>query len=87
MTFIQPLEMETWIVSVFSGTPEIFTSIAILVIMGLSGYFRMKGGTMFLMVTIFLFMFAEIIPFSLLTLIAIFGGLLIGYTISTFTER
>lgn len=87
MTFIEPLSLETWIVSVFSGTPEIFTALSLLVIMGIAGYFRMKGGTMFLMVVIFLFMFADIIPFSLLTFIAIFGGLFIGYLIASFTQR
>lgn len=87
MTFIEPLELETWIVSVFSGTPEIFTSLSILVIMGIAGYFRMRGITMFLMIGIFLAMFSDIIPFSILTLIMILAGLLIGYTISSFTSK
>lgn len=87
MTFIEPLSLETWVVSVFSGTPEIFTAVAILVIMGMAGYFRMRGVTMFFMIALFLFMFTEVIPFSLLTLLAIFGGLAIGYTMAQITER
>ena len=87
MSWIEPLELETWIVSVFSGTPEIFTAIALLVIMGMAGYFRMTGVTMFFMIAVFLFMFTEVIPFSLLTLVAIFGGLMIGYVMSNITQR
>lgn len=87
MTWIEPLELKTWIVSVFSGTPEIFTAISILVIMGFAGYFRLQGIGMFFMLGMFLLLFAEIIPFSILTLLFIFGGLAIGYLISNFTQK
>jgi len=82
MTWIEPLEMETWIMSVFSGTPEIFTALALLVISGMAGYFRMSMLTMFVMLGIFLMMFIGWVSSPIIILIIIIGGLMIGYTLS-----
>jgi len=87
MDFIQPLELEKIVVQIFSGTPEIFTAIALMVIMGMAGYFRMLGMGMFFMIIMFLFMFSAVIPFSLITLVAILGGLMVGYIIANITQR
>jgi len=87
MSWIEPLELETWIVSVFSGTPEIFTAVALMVIMGMAGYFRMTGAAMFFMVVTFLLMFSGIIPSSLVTFMAILGGLMVGYIMSNIFSR
>jgi hypothetical protein len=80
--FIPPLQMETWLMSVFSGTPEVFTALALLVLSGMAGYFRMSMMTMFLMLAIFLMMFAGWVSSPILLLIAVIGGLMFGYTIS-----
>lgn len=82
MTWIEPLELETWFVQVFSGSIDIFTALAILMIAGMAGYFRMPLMIMFLMIGIFFLMFASFISSPMLLLIALFGGLAIGYTIS-----
>jgi len=87
MDYIQPLALQTWLESVLAGTPDIFIALALLVIFGMAGYFRMQGFSMFIMVGIFALLFVEIIPFSLVTLIAIFGGLAIGYVLSNITSR
>ena len=86
--FIQSLELETWLVSVFSGDPEIFIAVALLVISALAGYFRMNVIGLFFMIGIFLLMFSGFISSPLLILIAVIGGLLIGWTLSkSFVER
>lgn len=82
MAWIEPLEMETWLMSVFSGTPEVFTALALLVLSGMAGYLRMTMLTMFLMLGVFLMMFASWISSPIILLIAVIGGLMIGYTIS-----
>ena len=82
MAWIEPLEMETWLMSVFAGTPEIFSAIALLVIAGFAGYLKMNMMTMFLMLAIFLVMFAGWISSPLLILILVIGGLLLGHTIA-----
>ena len=87
MAWIEPLNLEVFLVSVFSGTPEIFTAISILVIMGMAGFLRMTGLAMFFMIGVFFLMFTEVIPYSLLTLISIFGGLALAYTIANITSR
>lgn len=86
-TWIPPLELETMLTEVFAGTPEIFVAVAIMVIMGMAGYFRMNNMSMFFMLVLFVFMFAGVVPLSLLTFIAIFGGLAIGYVLSNVTSR
>jgi len=82
MSWIQPLEMETWLINVFAGTSEIFVGIAILVIVGLSAFFRMTSLTLFFLLGLFLLMFSGFIEPSLLILMSIMGGLLLGYFIS-----
>lgn len=82
MTWIEPLQLETWITSVFAGTPQIFLAIALLAIFGMAGYFRMPILSAFLMVIVFLFMFTGYISTSILVFAVIIGGLLIGFAIA-----
>jgi len=80
--WIQPLKMETWITSVFAGTPEIFLAVALLVIFGMAGYFRMNIMAMFFMIAVFLLMFSSFISSPIIILVAVVGGLLIGKSIA-----
>ena len=79
--FIYPLNLETILVTIFSGTPEIFTAVALFTIAGMSAYFRMSGIGMFFMIGIFLLMFSGFINSSLIVLISIIGGLFVGYLV------
>ena len=88
MSFIQPLQLETWMIQVFAGDPEVFTAVALMVIASLAGFFRMNGISMFFMIGVFLIMFSGFINSPLLTFIAVIGGLLLGYTLSKiFVQR
>ncbi len=82
MVWIESLAMETWITQVFAGTPDIFLGIALLVIFGLAGYFRMNMMAMFFMIAVFLLMFSAFISSTITILVIIIGGLLIGYSVS-----
>jgi uncharacterized protein (DUF58 family) len=82
MTFIEPLDLETWIINVFSGNPDYFGAIAVLVITGMAGYFRMNGIGLFFMLGLFVLMFSGYIGLNFLIVFAIIGGLVIGYSIS-----
>ena len=79
MAFIEPLALETWMISIFAGTPEIFTGIALLVISSMAAMFRMKVIGLFFMIGMFLLMFSGFINSVLLILIAVIGGLALGY--------
>lgn len=77
--WIQPLELETWMIQVFAGNPEIFAAIALLIITSMAAMFRMNGIGLFFMIGMFLLMFSGFINSVLLIIIAVLGGLLIGY--------
>ena len=82
MVWIQPLEFEKWFIQVFAGSSTIFVPLAIFMILTLSAFFRMNVLSMVLMVGIFLLMFAGFFESSLIILIAIIGGLLVGWSVS-----
>ena len=82
MTWIEPLKLETWFVNVFSGTPEIFFAISLLVISTMAGFFRMNMVGLFLMLGTFMLMFYNYINNPMIDLFAIIGGLVIGFWIS-----
>ena len=81
MDWIQPLELQTWLISIFAGTPEIFAGIALLVITAMAATFRMTVIGLFFMIGMFLLMFSGFINSVLLVLIAVIGGLALGYII------
>ncbi len=82
MDWIEPLKMETWIINVFSGTPEIFAAISLIAIASLAGFFRMNILSMFLMIGIFVLMFSGFIGASLMTLMITVGGAIVGFSIA-----
>lgn len=82
MTWVEPLELETWFVNVLSGSATYFAPIAIFAIICLSAFFRMTGLTMGFMLLVFLLMFSGYVPASLLIFISIIGGLLVGIVVS-----
>jgi hypothetical protein len=82
MTWIQPLDLKTIIIQIFAGNPDYFGAIAVLVITGMAGYFRMNGIGLFFMLGLFVLMFSGYIGLNFLIVFAIIGGLVIGYSIS-----
>jgi hypothetical protein len=82
MTWIEPLAMETWFANVLTGSPDIFTALSIIVIMGMAGYFRMNGVTSFLMIGLFFSMFAGFVSFEIYFILLSIASMLIGFAIS-----
>jgi len=82
VAWIEPLALETWMINVFAGTPDIFTVISLLVIAAMAGYFRMTMIGMFFMLGTFLIMFSTFLNSPILVAITVIGGLLIGYNLS-----
>jgi len=79
MDFIEPLNLQVWLLQIFAGTPEIFAAIALLVITSLAAVFRMNLIGLVFIIGMFLLMFSGFIDSVLLMLIAIIGGLAIGF--------
>ena len=80
--WIEPLNLEKIIVSVFSGSQEIFLAVALFFIFGMAGYFKMNMLATFFMVVTFLVMFHSFVPSYLLIMIGMFGGLILGNWVS-----
>lgn len=80
--WVEPLELETWIIQIFSGGSNIFLGIALLVISTMAGYFRMTNLALLFVIGMFLLMFSGFISSAMIVFISVIGGLLIGYTIS-----
>ena len=87
MSWIPPLELETWFVNVFAGDATYFSILAIFAILSLAAAFRMTGITMGFIVLVFLLMFSGIVPMSLIVFISIIAGLLVGYIIPKIVSR
>lgn len=87
MSWIEPLELQKWLVNVFAGDSTYFAALAILSISAMAAYFRMTTLGMFLMVGIFLLMFSGFISPSIVIFAAIIGGLVVGYVISLIIKR
>ncbi len=85
--FVEPLALETWIIQVFAGNPDIFGAIALMVIAGLAGFFRMNALGMFFMIGMFVLMFSGFIGDTFLILIAIIAGLLVGNWIGSLVKK
>lgn len=82
MSFIEPLELGTWFQSVFAGTPDIFIAIALMVIFGMAGFFRMSMLVTFFLIGAFLLMFSSFLSSPIIVLVLIISALLIGYSLS-----
>jgi len=80
--FIEPLNLQMWIVNVFAGSQEMFLAIAMFFIFLMGGYFRMNNIVMAFMFFIFLVLFTLWIPGDLLLLVAMIGGLVVGKIVS-----
>ena len=86
-SWVEPLELETIFVSIFAGSPDIFMALALAVIAGMAGFFRMTVTTLFFFLVLFVLMFSDYAPPAILAFFAIIGGLVVGYVISKFTDR
>ena len=87
MAWTESLEMETWIINVFSGSTDIFTAVALFFIFGMAAYFRMSFTIMMFMFILFLVMFNLWIPNIFLTIIIVIGALIVGRWVARIFSR
>ena len=82
VAWVEPLNLEVWIVHVFAGSLEVFMAVAMFFIFGMAAYFRMNILTMMFMFVVFMLMFELWLPSSLIIAFAIIGGAIVGKWIS-----
>ena len=73
MTFIEPLDLEEWFVHVFSGSPEIFVVVSLLMLTMMAAYFRMTYLITVFMGLMFLALFSPTVSSPFLILITFLG--------------
>jgi len=82
MAWIEPLKLQTWFINVFSGSQEIFTAIALMVLVGGAAFLRMNALTLFFLIGLFFLMFSNYVGSVMFFLVIVFGSLVIGYWLS-----
>lgn len=87
VAWLEPLNLEVFIVTLFAGDPQYFLALALIVISSLAGYFRMNTLTLFYMLGLFMLLFSGTITNYMFVLLAIIAGLAIGYTLNRIVER
>lgn len=87
MAWIQPLELESFIVNILSEDLKIFTILGLLFVFGLSAYFRMNMLSMFFMTGLFLVIFSSFVSQPIYFLLITFAGLAAGYVISRYVWK
>lgn len=87
MAWIEPLALETWVINVFAGSHIIFSAIALLIIAGLAGYFKMTGFVLGFLIVLFLAMFKAYTGIAMLFIALVIGGFLLGNIIKRIVIR
>lgn len=87
MNWVEPLSLKEIFIQIFAGSGTYFGIISLFLITSMAGYFRMNGISMAFMIGVFLLMFSEYIPASLMIFITIIAGLLVGYSVSRIVKN
>jgi len=87
MAWTEPFEMETWFVNVFSGSPDFFLAISLIVIASMAGFFRMTALTMFFMIGIFVLIFSPYIQSPFVALFSVVAALIVGISVNKIANR
>ncbi len=85
MTFIEPLELRYWLVNTLSGSIEIFTFLALIVIAGLAARFRMNGFLTLLVLILFSVMLSAYVE-GLYLLVMVLTSMIVFVGLSRFTK-
>ena len=86
--WLEPLKLEIIFMNIFAGTPDYFIALALIIISGMAGFFRMTTLSLFFMLGLFLFMiYGGGSMHYMLAFFAIIAGLVIGYVISRLWDR
>ena len=87
VAWIEPLELETILISLFAGDRSYFAAIALFLIISMGAFLRMTILTLGFIVIVFLLMFSGYITPSLLIFVAIFAALFVGYIVSKIVKN
>ena len=86
MTLESPLALDYWLITVFSGTAEIFTLVAMIAIVFMSAKFRLPMIVMISFMALFSIFMSTVYGVQSILLIIILIGGIIGYAIFRKTQ-
>jgi len=79
--FIEPLNLECWLVNVFSGTLDIFIFISLIVIATLGARFKMLNSTLLIIFGLYAIIMAQFMT-GIYFLVVLLGGLISAWAIT-----
>ena len=87
MVFIESLDLQTWFVNVFSGTPEIFFLLSFMFISFMTAVFKMKPLTTMIMLSLFIILMTQFVGDAFLIITLILAVIFIGISIGRIVTR
>ena len=84
--FIEPLNLECWLVNVFAGTMDIFIFIALIFIAGMGARFRMLNSTLLIMFALFAIIMAQFMT-GIYFLAVLLVGLFVSWSIGKIVKN
>ncbi|GAG17830.1 unnamed protein product [marine sediment metagenome] len=84
--FIEPLDLQCWLVNTFAGTMDTFIFISMIVIAGIGAYFRMINATLLIMFALFAIVMANFAQ-GYLFLVVLVIGLIVSLAIGRIVKR
>jgi hypothetical protein len=81
MAILEPLDLEQILITNLSGTPEIFSFIAVILVSIACAYFRLSNAHSIIMIALLGVIMSSYLP-GLYVIIILFGGISIFYAIS-----
>ena len=84
--FIEPLNLECWLINIFAGSIEIFIFFAFIVLSGLAARFRMPNLVMFVLMGLFGILMSTYFR-GIFVLIVLIGGMISFWSISNIIKR
>lgn len=85
MAFVEALDLRYWLINTLSGSIEIFSFLAMIIIAGLAARFRMNGFLTVLMLGLFAIMLSQYMA-GIYILMILITSLIVFVGISRFTK-
>ena len=84
--FIEPLNLECWLVNVFAGTMDIFVFISFIFIAAMGARFRMINTTLLIIFALYAIIMAQFMT-GIYFLVVLIGGIISAWGIARIVKR
>ena len=81
MVWVEPLDLQNILVTIFAGTMEIFMFLSLIIIAIMAAYFRMLNATILIMYAVFGIIMSQYFT-GIYFLVILIGGLVTAYAVA-----